>query len=693
MELAAVEPLIRHASSEPELGGRKSRNLLALAAAGFPVPEFLVIPTPLAEALLRSDGVPDSGLIEETVRVVAKSLPASLYAVRSNATAEDRPESSLAGQYHTELAVPPSSLASALAAVAKQAFARQNGTLAGFSMIVQVYLEADCSGVVFTRSPEMGRETVYEFSAGASGDVVGGSITPQRVRVLRDSAIRVTPGIPPLALILQVEAHFGCPQDIEWCRCGDDFSILQSRPITTLSSLHQQYFAELERILPRGTKYYFEKTGVTELAPRPSAATLSLLRAIYAPGGPVDRTYRRYRIRYSDTGFLALLGGELYCDRERELHSLFPAMAYRGGASSKPALTVASPRELWATVLNGTRLSMLSLRRLETLSEQLVTLLASEPPAQVPLNEALRWFLARYETVFEVNLLAEAAASRLTHALRGADCSAAELLSGVADASRQPRQPLGCTGNSLALERNEPFCCASPEQRSESLLNNSTWYRQLSGARRTFVARTLETATRLQAMREYGRWLTVHSVAPLRAAVAERAKSLALSFEDALLYSLEELLNGIPAAPETAARRAAAARFAGIAGPEIVSCPLPPESHQTTKGLAPGAATAAVVERASLAEREEPEERPILWTESLTPDLVEYFPKISGIVARHGGLLSHLAIMARESGIPVVVVAPWSAELRAAELARREAGLRLSIDGRTGSVRICSSRH
>src|SRR4029450_6504080 len=32
----------------------------------------------------------------------------------------------------------------------------------------------------------------------------------------------------------RIEAHFGCPQDIEWCLADDDFQIVQSRPITTL---------------------------------------------------------------------------------------------------------------------------------------------------------------------------------------------------------------------------------------------------------------------------------------------------------------------------------------------------------------------------------------------------------------------------------------------------------------------------
>ncbi len=36
------------------------------------------------------------------------------------------------------------------------------------------------------------------------------------------------------ALGRRIEAHFGAPQDIEWCLVADDFVIVQSRPITTL---------------------------------------------------------------------------------------------------------------------------------------------------------------------------------------------------------------------------------------------------------------------------------------------------------------------------------------------------------------------------------------------------------------------------------------------------------------------------
>ena len=37
----------------------------------------------------------------------------------------------------------------------------------------------------------------------------------------------------------RIEAHFGRPQDIEWCLADDDFHIVQSRPITTLFPIPQ----------------------------------------------------------------------------------------------------------------------------------------------------------------------------------------------------------------------------------------------------------------------------------------------------------------------------------------------------------------------------------------------------------------------------------------------------------------------
>jgi len=39
----------------------------------------------------------------------------------------------------------------------------------------------------------------------------------------------------------------------------------------------------------------------------------------------------------------------------------------------------------------------------------------------------------------------------------------------------------------------------------------------------------------------------------------------------------------------------------------------------------------------------------------LSPNLTKYFDRISGIISNNRGLLSHLAIMAREKNIPAIV--------------------------------------
>ena len=67
----------------------------------------------------------------------------------------------------------------------------------------------------------------------------------------------------------------------------------------------------------------------------------------------------------------------------------------------------------------------------------------------------------------------------------------------------------------------------------------------------------------------------------------------------------------------------------------------------------------------------------ILYIDSLTPDLVPLFPKLSGIVSRHGGLLSHLAIMARETNLPVVVTN---------DSITLDPGRKITINGTTGEI-------
>jgi pyruvate,water dikinase len=64
---------------------------------------------------------------------------------------------------------------------------------------------------------------------------------------------------------------------------------------------------------------------------------------------------------------------------------------------------------------------------------------------------------------------------------------------------------------------------------------------------------------------------------------------------------------------------------------------------------------------------------------TLDPGLAPLLPRLAGLVAETGSVLSHLAILAREFGVPAVVGVPDA-------VSRFPAGTMLAVDGVTGDV-------
>ena len=84
-----------------------------------------------------------------------------------------------------------------------------------------------------------------------------------------------------MALGQQIEAHYGRPQDIEWARAGDQFYILQSRPITTLAPLTGESMDGVE----------YNRTMFVELFPDPfSPVFLESIRPLLR--SMLDYTFR-----------------------------------------------------------------------------------------------------------------------------------------------------------------------------------------------------------------------------------------------------------------------------------------------------------------------------------------------------------------------------------------------------------------
>ncbi|MDG4829822.1 phosphoenolpyruvate synthase [Solwaraspora sp. WMMD1047] len=179
------------------------------------------------------------------------------YAVRSSATAEDLPTASFAGQHDSYLdVVGPAAVLRQVSRCWASLFTERAVTYRlrnGFdhravqlAVVVQRMVSPRAAGVLFTADPVSGNRRIaaVEASFGLGEALVAGRVNPDTFRVRDDEivAAAVDPERPALTeeqvlrlvrLGRRIEAHFGHPQDIEWCLVDDDFQFVQSRPITT----------------------------------------------------------------------------------------------------------------------------------------------------------------------------------------------------------------------------------------------------------------------------------------------------------------------------------------------------------------------------------------------------------------------------------------------------------------------------
>ncbi|WP_412100321.1 rifamycin-inactivating phosphotransferase [Micromonospora ureilytica] len=203
------------------------------------------------------------------------------YAVRSSATAEDTPTASFAGQQDTYLnVVGPEAIRRHVSRCWASLFTERaviyrlrNGIdhrTAQMAVVVQRMVFPDAAGILFTADPLTGNRKVatVDASFGLGEALVSGLVNPDVFRVrdgevvagtvaAKQRAVVAVPGggtrkvtiegprqeqpaltqaqvVRLVRLGRRIEAHFGRPQDIEWCLVDDDFQIVQSRPITTL---------------------------------------------------------------------------------------------------------------------------------------------------------------------------------------------------------------------------------------------------------------------------------------------------------------------------------------------------------------------------------------------------------------------------------------------------------------------------
>ncbi len=146
-------------------------------------------------------------------------------------------------------------------------------------------------------------------------------------------------------------------------------------------------------------KFIYQKTEISEIAPRPSIFTLDLLKKIYADGGPVSKVYKDYNISYFPAGFIKIVGNELYSDLEAEIKTILPSYGYL--PDGKVGFKKYS--KIFPTIKNIFYLQKLSLKKKRILFEQIKTLLNSTIKEDASCIDV---FLKNYSLIFEINLLA-----------------------------------------------------------------------------------------------------------------------------------------------------------------------------------------------------------------------------------------------------------------------------------------------
>jgi len=224
--------------------------------------------------------IPDD-LAEAITRALARFGEQAAYAVRSSATAEDLPTASFAGQQDTYLNVVGTTAVlqhvsrcwASLFTERAVTYRQRNGIdhrTVHMAVVVQRMVFPHAAGILFTADPVTGNRKVATVDAGFGlGEaLVSGLVNPDVFKVrhgeivakaiaVKQRAIHALPagGTQEVAIDSQrqeqpaltdaqvvrlvqlgrrIEAHFGRPQDIEWCLVDDGFQIVQSRPITTL---------------------------------------------------------------------------------------------------------------------------------------------------------------------------------------------------------------------------------------------------------------------------------------------------------------------------------------------------------------------------------------------------------------------------------------------------------------------------
>lgn len=628
------------------LTGGKAAALARGRAAGLATLPGVVLTTAFSDAIDGGAEVAGHPAVREAFE---RAGDGSLVA-RSSSVVEDTASSSMAGQFDSVIGI--DGFDAFVAAVVRVLDSRQRAGAADqpIAVLVQPLLSPRSGGVMFGVDPVSGRTDRRVVSAvhGAPEALVSGEVDGCRYLLDATTAKPIEfdandgPALSAadlrrlVALSAQVASVYGGPQDVEWAIAADgELWLLQSRPVTT----------EI-RGVPRGPIY--GPGPVAETFPAPLTELeddlwVPPLREAVREAVLLAGTATAAEVAASDVvicvdGHVAIdlrLAGEIN-PKPRMVSKLNPIPAIRRlrGAWHVGRLRSALP-ELADNLLDRTDADLEAVPELKELtSRQLIALLHR--------SRAILRALHAHEIL--LGMLTDMGDNRLTGASVALRVLAEARQDGLTDEEILARSPtvLGLTAPRVApapelpaeattvyLPTNACQACGDNGIAREALRLRVRWVQELSGRAAWELGVRLAAAGQLTepGLIRHMSLDHVESVATKRAVVVPGlVKAHRHDFGAPLpaWFQLSDRGKVIRAQADGEVGSGTGAGGGSARGPVTYDVDHPPTGS-------------------------------VLVTTTLAPGLAPLLPRLNGIVAETGSVLSHLAILAREAGVATVV--------------------------------------
>jgi phosphohistidine swiveling domain-containing protein len=676
-----VVPLADPRARDPRLSGAKAARLAAALADGLPALPGFVITT------ARDHDRPGRDLIDA---IAVRSSWAQLsehgthpLVVRSSSTAEDGDTSSMAGLFTSIVNVRGwREFGEAVDRVVSSARDPGLGEVRPMAVLVQRYLSAAVGGVLFGADPITGdaNRIIIAAAIGGPHPLVDGTAAGAQYTIGRHgrrvAADRTDEG--PLTsrqlrrlarLAWQTQAVFGGPQDVEWAI--DDsgaIRLLQSRPLTGVPTPTPRRAPVLgpgpiAETFPVGLSTLEEELWIP-------AMRSGLRRALAMAGAASPRRLRRSPV-------VTVVAGRAVAD----LDLLGPPRTGRRHVIARLVDPRPGMRRLRAAWRLGQLRASLPTMTGEVIAELDGTLAAVPPLPDLNDNELAALLTWSHSTLVVLHTH-EVLAGLLMP--RDDDLTASSIALRVL-----ARGQLAGTGIRHLAEREPVVLALTPPSTGPEI-----WPRPLADPQRLGQQRIpdigelpLREESRLRI-----RWVHELSARAAREAGARLAATGVLpNPEDVRDIGLADLVAALRHRRALHLAKRHSAQPADLRLPTAFRLdphgrPVPVEVPGRRRRRRPGSTSEAGQPAGGgrstgivhAGDGRLPDGA-VLVVPTLDPDLAVHLPRLAGLIAETGSPLSHLAILARELAVPVVVGVPAATE-------RFPVGTHVHVDGTSGEI-------